>query len=280
MPAAWATMCVQWSTWNVGILHVCLESIASLLFTSATPNVPLVVLVDSHAMASIGDLLQRQPGVHVVQLVHQNATALMKRDWTRLYGAGKKRRKTMVPREVTSLLKLQAFNLTSFTEVCWFDSDVLFLRNASELLTAAAPFASIVLRHSTWGCGGRDYINDGVMLFHPAAAAYRALYDSFISGDFLDCGGSEKTLGDQDVVRHHLFETRLLGPFHEWPICYNYRGWPWQRQCNQSELLLFHGSGSSPLRPKTIRASGRKLVVAELPRRLGWAHARHQTVAP
>ena len=150
MPAAWATMCVQWSTWNVGILHVCLESIASLLFTSATPNVPLVVLVDSHAMASIGDLLQRQPGVRVVQLVHQNATALMKRDWTRLYGAGKKRRKTMVPREVTSLLKLQAFNLTSFTEVCWFDSDVLFLRNASELLTAAAPFASIVLRHSTW----------------------------------------------------------------------------------------------------------------------------------
>ena len=65
MPAAWATMCVQWSTWNVGILHVCLESIASLLFTSATPNVPLVVLVDSHAMASIGDLLQRQPGVRV-----------------------------------------------------------------------------------------------------------------------------------------------------------------------------------------------------------------------
>lgn len=275
MPIAWATMCVQWSATNVGILRVCLESIASLLFTSATPNVPLVVLVDSHAMASIGDVLRKQPGVHVMQLVHQNATALMTRDWERLEADDKKHRKTIVPREVTSLLKLQVFNLTSFTKVCWFDSDVLFLQNASKLLSAAAPFASIVLRNSTWGCKGRDYINDGVMFFRPAAAIYRALYDSFISGDFVDCGGSEKTLGDQDVVRHHLFETGLLGPFHEWPLCYNYRGWKMQQHCKRSELLLFHGPSNHPLRPRSIQStstwSAQQQVVAELPRLvLGW----------
>ena len=127
------------------------------------------------------------------------------------------------------------------------------MRNASKLLSAAAPFASIVLRRSDWGCKGKDYINDGVMLLRPSVEAYAALYGSFVSGEFVDCGGSEKALGDQDVVRHHLFETQLLGPLHEWPICYNYRGWRWQQHCQQKEIFLFHMAHNSAGRPTTIK---------------------------
>ena len=59
------------------------------------------------------------------------------------------------------------------------------MRNASKLLSAAAPFASIVLRRSDWGCKGKDYINDGVMLLRPSVEAYAALYGSFVSGEFV-----------------------------------------------------------------------------------------------
>mmetsp|Transcript_17024 Transcript_17024/g.28450 ORF Transcript_17024/g.28450 Transcript_17024/m.28450 type:complete len:293 (+) Transcript_17024:133-1011(+) len=280
MTFAWVTMCVQWATWNIGIYRTCLESISSLLLTSASPQVPVIVLLDALGYASMGSMLQKQPGVLVKQLVHQNATALIRRNWSQVQSR-QSQRPTAVPREVTSLLKLQVFNLTQFSVVCWFDSDVLFLRNASVLLTTAPPFASIVLRRSEWGCKGRDYINDGVMLLRPSTAAYDTLYASFISGDFFDCGGSERMLGDQDVVRHHLFETKLLGPLHEWPICYNYRTWASQRHCVREDLFLIHVASHHRERPKKIRlvSSGRNVSVADLPRILRFSRsgplARH-----
>ena len=87
----------------------------------------------------------------------------------------------------------------------------------------------------------RDYINMGVFVFRPSAVVADTLTSAYLSGRFVYCGGSDLSLGNQDVIRHMALETSLLGPFHTWPLCYNYRGWPEQKQCKRKEMYLFHG---------------------------------------
>jgi hypothetical protein len=233
---AWATMCVQHTTSNAAVLDACLTSIGSLMLTQPHVDADVVALMDDLALAAIGPTLRRI-GVTTYRLQPVDTdVAALRRDWAAL--RKRKRRHTTVPRAVLALHKMQVWTLVAYDAILYFDPDVLFLRAASALLSHSPPFAAIRLRRSAWGCKGQDYLNAGVILLAPSHARYMALRGTFVHGNFTDCGGSSATLDDQDVVRHLAFETRALGAFHAWPLCFNYRAWPSQvAQCKQPMLI-------------------------------------------
>jgi hypothetical protein len=101
------------------------------------------------------------------------------------------------------------------------------------------------------------------MMLEPSTTVYRELVAMFINGSFFDCGGSSGTLDDQDVVRDAL-DRGILGRFVELPMCYNYRGWPWQKQhCSSTERLLVH---SRKLWPSALSVNGRSVTIDSLTR--------------
>ena len=77
------------------------------------------------------------------------------------------------------------------------------------------------------------------MKLRPSLAAYDTLRATLLHSNYTDCGGEPLT--DQDVVRQLAFHSSVLGTFHPWPLCFNYRGWPNQRHCLKDEgPILYH----------------------------------------
>ena len=98
--------------------------------------------------------------------------------------------------------------------------------------------------HQLWQTRARGSLEElCTQLLRQLAASYPsdALSAAYQSGDFVYCGGSDRSLGNQDVIRQLAIETDRLGPFHEWSTCYNYRAWPEQRRkCPWEKLYLLH----------------------------------------
>ena len=91
---------------------------------------------------------------------------------------------------------------------------------------------------------------------------------TFIAGNYTDCGG--EPFGDQEVIREIAFKTSVLGAFHPWPLCYNYRGWPNQRHClTGNGPILSHQDKS--LWPSHIRAAnGTRILTANILAFIRW----------
>ena len=258
MPVAWATMCIQHTAANAAVLDMCVTSIASLLITSVvTPDV--VVLLDDLAYDAIGNTLRNRS--HVLPLraspVHHDAAALRLPKWATPRRIAN--RKVTIPRHVLALYKMQVWRLVEYDSIVYFDTDVLFLRDASVLMTHSQAFAAIALRRidSVVACKGDMYLNAGVMKLKPSHTAYHTLRATLLANNYTDCGGEPLT--DQDVVRQLAFSTNALGPFHQWPLCFNYRGWPNQRRCLLGEgPMLSHQERR--LWPTSVRAATGKYV--------------------
>lgn len=259
MRFAWVTMCLQYTPNNVAFMDDCLASIGSLMVTSLVPQVDVVAMLDGLAMRSVGDAL-RARGVRVIHLGDVDTTRGS--DWGTI--RRRQRKGLHMPYEVTALQKLRVFTLTRYERVLYFDPDVLFVRNASHMLLDSSPFAAVVLPNSTWGCRSRDYLNAEVMLLRPSTSVYAELVEKFYRGDFRDCGGSGGTLDAQDIVRDAAIEPGgALAPVTRWPLCFNYRGWSWQRHCTQ--VALIH---ARRLWPATIAVNQRRVSTTELVRAL------------
>ena len=76
---------------------------------------------------------------------------------------------------------------------------------------------------------------------------------TYFLGNFTRCGGSEGNLGDQDPMTNIALQfprqggqppPPTLGEFHEWPFCFNYRGWH-----SESGFSYSH-SGQQHCRPR------------------------------
>ena len=263
---AWVTMCVQHDAANARIVRMCAASIASFLVASNTSE-PLAVLADgggAHALRQ----LNTSRAVRIVQLqaVADDARRIEWPAWATPERV--KRRSVTIPRHVLALCKMQVWTLTEYEEVVYFDTDVLFLRNPQPLMTHSPAFAAIALTHidALVACRGLRYMNAGVMKLRPSLAAYDTLRATLLHSNYTDCGGEPLT--DQDVVRQLAFNSSVLGTFHQWPLCFNYRGWPNQRHCLKDEgPILYHQSMHGW--PKVIRAAnGSRVPTAEL---LAWA---------
>ena len=155
--------------------------------------------------------------------------------------------------QVYAAKKFYAWTLTQFSKVLFVDgTDVVFLRNASSMMEYE-PFASI--RDSNPEESGRcpnttglSYLNAGILLLRPSLQAFHSLMETYFQGNFTFCPGSSGVMyGNQDTIANFAFQLRqddgsrpprVLGDFHEWPFCFNYRGWPDQSHC--AEPLLLH----------------------------------------
>ena len=262
MRTAFVTTCIQRTRNNTKVISGCLTSICSLLLTTAPV---IIVALDAVAYRSIGALLQHYRRVTVVQLPPLILPSAIQRNWTALNSIRGRQRSRNLPLESYSAYRFELWRLVAWEKLLYFDAaDLLFLRNASSMLESSHAFSSIRVpwdanKPRCWPTPGtllpigtgaeatraRDYINMGVYVFRPSAAVADVLTSTYLSGRFVYCGGSDLSLGNQDVIRHLALETNLLGPFHTWPLCYNYRGnlrsWPEQRQCEPTELYLVHG---------------------------------------
>ena len=276
MRAAFVTTCIQLRHQNTAILAGCLASICSLLLTTAPE---LIVALDHIAFQSVGALLQQRYNLTVLRLPPLNVSTSIRRNWTALNAHGARRRSRLLPLESYSAHRFELWRLVRWDKLLYFDAaDVIFLRNASQMLELSQPFSSIRIRHDAekprcWPTPGTllpiepgvthalDYINAGLFVFRPSAAVADVLVSTYLSGRFVYCGGSDMSLGNQDVIRQLALETSLLGAFHEWPLCFNHRGWAEQRNCERKEMYLIHG----PKRYGNLVLPGRaKVKVSEL----------------
>ena len=221
------------------IREACLSSACSLVRTTRPRN--LIMMVDSLMDRAIGAALRRN-GVSVVQVPDVNVSRIERDEatWTAI-----RKRKRAIPLELYSTKKFFAWTFTKYSKVLHADgTDVLFLRNASAL-AGYEPFASIRLPRDTKRCHGRDYLNAGILLLKPSMEAYRLLLETYYRGNYSRCGGSDGGLGNQDVIRELATQPRsILGTWHAWPLCFNYRGWKEQdaRACPERERILIHQS--------------------------------------
>ena len=265
MRTAFVTTCIQLKPSNTAVIAGCLSSICSLLLTTAPA---LVVALDAVAYESIGALLQQYRRVTVVRLPPLSFSSAIQRNWTALNSVRGRQWRRSLPLESYSAYRFELWRLVAWDKLLYFDAaDLIFLRNASKMLESSQPFSSIrvpwdaskprcwptpgtLLPIGTDAARARDYINMGVYVFRPSAAVADVLTSTYLSGRFVYCGGSDLSLGNQDVIRHLALETKLLGPFHTWPLCYNYRGnlrsWPEQRQCERKQMYLVHGPRRYP----------------------------------
>ena len=91
--------------------------------------------------------------------------------------------------------------------------------------------------------------------------AFHALMQTYFDGNYTFCPGSSGAMyGNQNTITNFAFQLPqkhgsrpppILGEFHEWPFCFNYRAWPDQKQC--TDPLLLHRP--SDLWPKGMKQS-------------------------
>jgi len=143
-----------------------------------------------------------------------------------------------------SAKKFHAWSLINYDKVLYADgTDVLFLRNASRMASEYSAFAAVRYLGSKRCPGSPFYMNAGVILLRPSLLARNVLYETYYRGNYTYCGGSGGYLDDQDAMTSVAAQPdSVLGPFHDWPKCFNYRGWPDQRSCLllKDEIFLQH----------------------------------------
>lgn len=252
-PTAWVFACFQEEIANAGITKLCMLSLCSLLHTTNPKHV--VVLLDDLVEQELGSTLKSY-GVTVF-VVPKLDMDLIKRDSSSKWHSSKrKKRRRMVSEKKYCAKKFYAWTLTQFSKVLYFDgSDVLFVRNASNMMTKYDTFAAIKDQYpeKTGRCKeakGYGYLNAGVMLLQPDMMAFHQLMATYLEGNFTVCTeGSGALYGDQDVITNFAFGfpkedgsvfPPVLGAFNEWPFCFNYRGWPDQQHCAKDEIMLLH----------------------------------------
>jgi len=260
--SAWLIQCLKEDKNNNDSMENCLVAFCSLLQTTDPEEV--VVMVDDLAFRDIGDKL-RSSGAQLFLAPTVNHHRIQ-RNWTS-FQAPRSRKVNM---QLYAAKKFYAWTLTQFSKVLFVDgTDVVFLRNASRMMTEYEPFASI--RDSQPEKSGRcsnttgfSYLNAGILLLRPSVQAFHTLMQTYFRGNFTFCPGSSGVMyGNQDTITNFAFQllqkdgTRppsVLGDFHEWPFCFNYRGWPDQSHC--AEPLLLHKPSEtwpSGLKQKYIR---------------------------
>jgi hypothetical protein len=256
-PVGWAFGCFQEYESNTGVHELCLTSMCSLLRTTNPQHV--VAVVDSLAEESLGETF-RANGVHVVVVPSINTAKIERNDLSEWALLAKRDWKTRdLPLEVYSAKKYYAWTLTQFSKLVWFDgADVFFLQNASTMLNDYEPFAAIYdPDHSKKRCRGLGYLNAGVILLGPGLPAFHVLMETYFRGNFTYCGGSGGYLDDQDPMTAIALQKlrgdgqpapEVLGAFHKWPFCFNYRGWPEQQHCKSGkDYFLLHKPISNAL---------------------------------
>ena len=143
MRAAFVTTCIQMVPSNTEVLAGCLASVCSLLLTTAPV---LVVALDAVAYQSIGALLQQYRRVTVVQLELPPVRfdSAIQRNWTALKSVRGHQRRRSLPLESYSAYRFELWKLVAWDKLLYFDAaDLIFLRNASEMLESSQPFSSI-----------------------------------------------------------------------------------------------------------------------------------------
>ena len=246
---------------------MCATSVSSFFVASRTSE-RLSVLVDAGGAHTLRHLQTAGPlDIVHVQAVADDARRILWPPWATPKRV--KNRDVSIPRQLLALYKMQVWKLTQFEEVVYFDSDVLFLRDPRPLMTHSPAFAAISLTHINGliACRGLRYLNAGVIKLRPSLAAYDTLRATLLHSNYTDCGGEPLT--DQDVVRQLAFHSSVLGTFHAWPLCFNYRGWPNQNRCwLGSGPILSHQDPK--LWPKFIRAAnGSRVPTAGLVAKAG-----------
>ena len=260
--SAWLIQCLKEDTNNNESMDNCLVAFCSLLHTTDPEQV--VVMVDDLALRDIGDEL-RSNGAQLFLAPTVNHHRIQ-RNWTS-FQAPRSRKVNM---QLYAAKKFYVWTLTQFSKVLFVDgTDVVFLRNASRMMTEYEPFASIRDSHpeQSGRCPnttGFSYLNAGILLLRPSLRAFHALMQTYFRGNFTFCPGSSGVMyGNQDTITNFAFQllqndgTRpppVLGDFHEWPFCFNYRSWPDQSHC--AEPLLLHKPSEtwpSGLKQKYIR---------------------------
>lgn len=250
---AWVFSCFQEEITNAAIVKLCMLSLCSLLQTTNPDNV--VALMDHLAHQQIGSVLSDY-GVKIFVTPKINTDLIVRNQSTKWYLSKRKVRRRNVSESKYCAKKFYAWTLTQFSKVLYFDgTDVLFLKNASIMLSNYHAFASIRDRYPerTGRCKeavGRGYLNAGVMLLRPDMDAFQQLMTTYLEGNFTVCtAGSGALYGDQDVIMNFAFGfmnehgtvvPKVLGDFTEWPFCYNYRGWPDQQHCKPEDIMLLH----------------------------------------
>jgi hypothetical protein len=240
-PVGWAFGCFQEYETNTGVHELCLASMCSLLRTTNPQHV--VAVVDSLAEERLGETF-RANGVHVVVVPSINTAKIARNGLKWLTNQHRKRE---LPLEVYSAKKYYAWTLTQFSKLLWFDgADVFFMQNASTMLNDYEPFAAIYdPDHSKKRCRGLGYLNAGVILLGPGLPAFHVLMGTYFRGNFTYCGGTGGGhLDDQDPMSAIALQKpredgqpapEVLGAFHKWPFCFNYRGWPDQQHCESGK---------------------------------------------
>ena len=137
---------------QTGLWDLCLATMCSLLRITNPEQV--IVLVDTLIERNSGDIF-RANGVSVVLIPSLN-TEKIKRE------VKFEKRRRALKLEVYTAKKFYTWTLTQFSKLIWFDgADVLFLYNASTMLSEYEPFAAI-RESSGLRCRGHPYMNNGV----------------------------------------------------------------------------------------------------------------------
>ena len=228
----YVTSCFIQSMAHHRVAERCLASICSLLRTTNPDSV--LVMVDDVARQLIGGALQRN-GVGTVTPPELNTSRIQRNGNIQIKHAHD------APIETYSYKRFFAWKLTQYDAILYFDTDMFIQKNISYMFEQYPPYAGIRIKHR---CRGFDYTNAGLMLFRPSDMVSNALLNTYLSGNYSFCGGSDGGYGNQDVIINFLFNPNaapLLGKFHEMDICENYRGWPSQRHCERSSVPLLHG---------------------------------------
>lgn len=248
-PSAWLIGCLKEDPNNAEAMENCLVAVCSLLNTTAPENV--VVMVDVLAKQDIGGLLEAQ-GVQLFVAPDIDTSRIQRLNFP------VQKRKRAIPMQVYAAKKYFAWTLTQFSKVLSVDgTDVIFVRNASRMMTEYQPFASIAdfdpvkSKRCIDGPDGYRYLNAGVILLEPSMDTFNVLMETYFLGNFSYCpSGSSVMYGNQEVISTFAFQIPgldgvrpppMLGEFHAWPFCFNYRGWHDQNHCkNSSDLMLLH----------------------------------------
>lgn len=218
----------------------CLSSICSVLKVSSASDADIVAIVDPNTDVGLRKTLEAK-GVFV--------KAVPSLTWNPANA-----RKRRAPRRLYSFAKFHAWRFTQFRRIFWFDSDVVFFDNPSQIVDKYSSdpqdFVVAAFPQTPPGWSRNDtYINSGVMLFRPSLAVYSGLIRKWMDGRYKPWEGKET---EQDVL---CFAWDLLGRLIKMDICYNNRHYKWQAKCPPS--ILGHGWGREKVKACKIQNVGR-----------------------
>lgn len=141
-----------------------------------------------------------------------------------------------------TLFKLNIFDLTQFSKICYLDSDMIVLHNLDHLFSypslAAVPAGKEL--HNDW-----DDLNSGIMIIEPNHNTFQNLLE------IIDCVAEQKAnvgFGDQDVIKSYFSDWRNRKECHI-PLNYNvmlgYAGIQYKHGIikNHNDVMVYHFTG-------------------------------------